>query len=103
MKGPGKHEASIILSSSDTLDGFGPPLIFGDFTWIQKLQHPACFNQIVPMHKLRGALLTELAGDLFLREQVVGVHRPLEVLLQDGQDGGLFLRLPHTSRQQHVP
>lgn len=47
--------------------------------------------------------LTELAGDLFLREQVFRVHRSLEVLLEDGQDDGLFLWLPHTSCQQHVP
>lgn len=47
--------------------------------------------------------LTELAGDLLLREQVFRVHRSLEVLPQDGQDDGLFLWLPHTSCQQHVP
>lgn len=49
------------------------------------------------------ASLTELVGDLTLTEEGLGLHRPLEVLLQDGQDGGLFLRLPDASRQQHVP
>lgn len=47
--------------------------------------------------------LTELAGDLFLREQAFRVHCSLEVLLQDGQDDSLFLRFPHSSCQQHVP
>lgn len=47
-------------------------------------------------------LLTELAGHLFLRKQVFRVHRPLEVLLQDGQDGGFFLWFPDTPGQQHV-
>lgn len=47
--------------------------------------------------------LTELAGDLLLREQVFRVHRSLEVLFQDGQYNGLLFWLPNTPCQQHVP
>lgn len=52
---------------------------------------------------MKHVLLTELAGNLLLREETFWVHCPLEVLLQDGQDDGLLLGLPHTSCQQHVP
>ena len=47
------------------------------------------------------SVLTELSGDLLLGEQGVWVDGPLEVLLQDGQDGGFLLGLPYTASQQH--
>lgn len=46
--------------------------------------------------------LTELRGDLSLREKSIWVHRPFKVLLQDVLDGQCFLWLPDTAGQQHV-
>lgn len=47
--------------------------------------------------------LTELADDMLLREQFLGVDVPLEVLFQSSQDDRLLLWPPDTPCQQHVP